>query len=287
MIRHRALQGLPAGGRVILRSCEIVATEVFKGKIAGVSCTVHPDSGRVAMAVSPFVFDQKEPEGTAWSAGGFPRCALFERTWLSRRLARHLEAVAGDPECPAQLMVRVFRRLAASPEPSVRLAAARSASCPSEVRALLGRDVWWEVRAGVASGGGCPSGVAADLARDPNVWVRRALAENVRASHKALGILAVDGDLGVRDAVAEHPRCPPSLLMVLSGDDVWEVRRSVARRRDAPAAVLAHLSRDPEHWVRFFVAANPATPEEILEMLARDLRPSVREIARRSKDRVG
>jgi len=75
--------------------------------------------------------------------------------------------------------------------------------------------------------------------------------------------------------------------MVLSHDGAWEVRRSVARRRNAPAVVLAHLSRDPEHWVGFFVAANPATPGQVLEVLAHDLRPSVRDIARRSKDRAG
>jgi hypothetical protein len=265
--------------------CLLEILEQLGGHAAGVRCRVHRAWWGGGL-VPPGAFRAPEPRVDPSVGAGVMRradvvpCVLARRGRWARWVASELLAVLDDAGCGADLRGRVLTRLAASPEPSARVEAARDPATPDEVLALLGRDWWWEVRSAVAANPARPVPLARALARDESPWVRRALAEHAPDDDEVLEVLAADADQGIRDTIAECDWCPPRLQLQLARDPVWEIRRSIAKRPDAPAEALVLLAVDAEHWVRFFVARHPSTPPAVRAALRRDRRPTVRLAAR-------
>ncbi len=142
------------------------------------------------------------------------------------------------------LKTRLALKLAADPQPIVRLSLVSNRALPDEA---------YE-----------------SLARDADPVIRQKLAENIRLSRTALTILAQDSLVVIRATVASHDNMDPISLDQLSRDTNGAVREAVATNINVSFDVLDRLAGDPILGVRLAVARHPSTLVEALGRLAED-----------------
>ena len=167
-------------------------------------------------------------------------------------------------------------RLAASPDPAQRAAAARHPNTPAPVLATLGAEFPAEVLGNPALPllrlaepgllGRWPARTLEVLAASPEApdWLVR-----LAAAHRV-----IDGQLA---AVTRHD-LPPGVLGRLAESEFWTIREYVARKPVLPGPVLARLAKDEDYGVRLTVAGRPDLPPDLREVLRRDPHPLVQTV---------
>ena len=166
--------------------------------------------------------------------------------------------LASDPSAPS----KVLERLAADPDPLVRMEVTRNPATPLAVLEVLVSDPDPLVRVhAVADGAAFSDDRRADL------WNR----------------LVQDPDWHARGFAAVAPGLPPSMLARLTEDPDQDVRRAVAERDlpDLTPELMERLSRDPAPEVRARIARHPNFPPALAAALAEDPDPDVRAAALR------
>ena len=227
----------------------------------------------------------------------------------SETTAREVYGGALDAACRThdQLHLSAYRAqinklhhaLGRNPDPDVRVIAASSDRCPSQVMARLARDDETDVRAAVAAHYSCPDDILAVLAADSEQEVQTAVAANPNCGSAAAEALAasleVDTDYDralaviyamagnessseTRTAAASHPYWAEAVVDGLAEDYDDDVRAAVADSTCAPET-LEMLAQDDNEDVRVVVASNFATPEETLQQLSQDDIPEVADAA--------
>ncbi|MFF7209466.1 hypothetical protein ACFZAU_02890 [Streptomyces sp. NPDC008238] len=157
--------------------------------------------------------------------------------------------------------------LAASPDPAVRMLAARRSDLPDGIRDALARDPDAKVVAAVASHPGLTEDrlaamvdrhgvrVAAAVAANPGGTAallerlarrrppaRKALREIARHPHAtAAALVACLDDRRARLIAAGHPALPPAVIAELLADDDWEVAGAAAANPSLPVAEMTRL----------------------------------------------
>ena len=168
--------------------------------------------------------------------------------------------LASDPSAPSELL----ERLAADPDPLVRMEVARNPATPLAVLETLAADPDPLVRVhAVADGAALSDDRRADL------WNR----------------LIHDKDWRARSFAAVAPGLPAGLLARLTEDPDQDVRRAVAERDlpDLTPALMEKLSRDPAPEVRARIARHPNFPPALAAALAEDPDSDVRAAALRPR----
>jgi hypothetical protein len=143
-----------------------------------------------------------------------------------------------------KLKTRLALKLAADPQPIVRLSLVSNRKLPDEAYEILARDT------------------------DP--VIRQKLAENIRLTRTALAILAQDSLAVIRATAASHDNMDPILLTQLSNDANSAVREAVAGNINISADILDQLADDLTVGVRLAVARHHNTRVETLKRLADD-----------------
>ncbi|MFB8242677.1 HEAT repeat domain-containing protein [Kitasatospora purpeofusca] len=171
-------------------------------------------------------------------------------------------ALAANPWVPAP----VKARLAEHPDPTLRYAAAASATDePPGLLARLADDADPLVRSFLTMNENLPAELVARLARDPDPDVRKWLPQHCRHVPQAVRrALFTDADPDVRRAAVAFWPPPTDLLPDLLADPST---RACAARHSPPTPELA---RDPDPAVRRAVAAHPDLPPELRDLLAQD-----------------
>ena len=218
----------------------------------------------------------------------------------SEETAREVYEGALDAACKThkQLHLTAYRAqinklhhaLGSNPDPDVRMIAASSDRCPSQVMARLARDDETDVRATVAAHYGCPDDILAVLATDREQEVQTAVAANPNCGSVAAEALAaslkadIDPDRALaviyamagnesssetRIAAASHRYWAEMVVDGLARDYDVNVRAVVAASTDCAPETLEMLAQDDD-YVRVVVASNFATPEETLQQLSLD-----------------
>ncbi|QKW24116.1 hypothetical protein HUT16_06045 [Kitasatospora sp. NA04385] len=198
---------------------------------------------------------------------------------LDALIARDAHGVALSRHLPPQ----VRHRLAAHPDPSVRVALVISAT-PDE-RDLFERftaDPAPEVREQLAQCDHTPADLRARLAHDPAPGVRAALGQYWTAAPEPVRrVLLTDPEDGVRAAACAtyfrrlpHPVPPADLVPALLADPL--TRAGAAPHCDPDTTDLAGLAADPDPEVRRALATHPGLPAAIRDRLAADPRALVR-----------
>lgn len=161
--------------------------------------------------------------------------------------------LAAEPEAPTELL----ERLAADPDPLVRMEVTRNPATPLSVLETLAADSDPLVRVHAAD-----DGAAFSDDRRAELWER----------------LAADLDWRARGFAAVAPGLPSSILARLAEDPDQDVRRAVAERDlpDVTPDLMERLSRDPAPEVRARIALQPAFPPALAAALADDPDPDVR-----------
>ena len=187
---------------------------------------------------------------------------------------------------------KLHHALGRNPDPDVRVIAASSDRCPSQVMARLARDDETDVRAAVAAHYSCPDDILAVLAADREQEVQTAVAANPNCGSAAAEALAasLDADIDVdrafvvvramavnesssetRIAAASHRHwCAEMLLHGLAQDYDVNVRAAVAASTGCDPETFEMLAEDDDDSVRVVVASNLAAPEETLRQLTQD-----------------
>jgi len=143
-----------------------------------------------------------------------------------------------------KLKSRLALRLAADPQPIVRLSLVSNRKLPDEAYELLANDA------------------------DP--VIRQKLAENIRLPRTALTILAQDSLAVIRAGAAIHDNLDPILIEQLSKDGSSAVREAIAGNTNASVNILDQLANDAILSIRLAVARHPRTQRESLERLVDD-----------------
>ena len=138
------------------------------------------------------------------------RTVIKHRNWLIRKLPM--------PEL-YRIVPVIFVRLNAK----VRKAVAGNPNCPADLLVELAEDPDWWVRHDVAENPSCPTDLLTKLANDTLYWVRGAVAKNPDCPAETLTKLADDPHWWVREVLAKNPNCPTKTLAKLSNDPHWQV----------------------------------------------------------------
>ena len=228
----------------------------------------------------------------------------------SEEAAREVHEGARDAACRThkQLHFTAYRAqinklhhaMGGNPDPDVRVIAASSDRCPSQVFARLARDDETGVRSTVAANRGCPDDTLAVLACDHEQEVRTVVAANPNCGPVAAEALAAslgaDTDPGralvviyamagnessrkTRIAATSHRYWAEMVLDGLAQHHDVDVRAAVAASTDCAPETLEMLAQDNDDSVRVVVASNFCTPEETLQQLAQDDTPEVADAA--------
>jgi hypothetical protein len=192
---------------------------------------------------------------------------------------------------PQPLPPSVYERLAADPEPAVRMALARSRSAPRDVLALLTNDPDADVaaRASAALRGPAESPPlsrerAEALARDDESWVRAQAAADPSLPADLVTALATDPSHDVRLAVSmrpellceKHADVPGELVLRTYLEARVITRSDLLHHPNFPRADLARLA-DSANWeARKLVVLDPGAPAALIERLSHDQHPGVR-----------
>ena len=219
----------------------------------------------------------------------------------SEETAREVYEGALDAACRThdQLYLSAYRAqvsklhhaLGRNPDADVRVIAASSDRCPSQVMARLARDDETDVRATVAAHYGCPDDILAVLAADSEQEVQTAVAANPNCGSVAAEALAaslnadIDPDRALaviyamadnesssetRIAAASHRYWAEMAVDGLAQDYDVNVRAAVAASTDCAPETFEMLAQDDDDYVRVVVASNFAAPEETLRQLSQD-----------------
>ncbi|MFD7734641.1 hypothetical protein ACFV6F_30200 [Kitasatospora phosalacinea] len=200
---------------------------------------------------------------------------------LAALIDRDAHAVALNRHLPPQLR----RRLAAHPDPSVRVALIVSATDSDEDRDLFERfaaDPAPGVRKELAESDRTPADLRARLAHDPDPDVRAALAQWwTTAPEPVRRTLLTDPEGSVRAAACAtyfrrlpHPVPPADLVPALLADPL--TRAGAAAHCDPATTDLERLATDPDPDVRRALATHPGLPAALCGRLAADPRALVR-----------
>ncbi|MFF4342077.1 hypothetical protein ACFY00_19340 [Kitasatospora sp. NPDC001540] len=200
---------------------------------------------------------------------------------LAALIARRAYRVALNRHLPPQAR----HRLAAHPDPYVRVALVVSATDSDEDRELFERfaaDPAPEVRKELAESDRTPADLRARLAADPDPEVRAALAQWWTAAPEPVRrALLTDPEGSVRAAACAtyfrrlpHPVPPADLVPALLADPL--TRAGAVAHCDPAATDLERLAADPDPDVRRVLAAHPGLPAHLRTRLAADPRALVR-----------
>ena len=176
-------------------------------------------------------------------------------------------AVARNPACPQQLLAR----LADDKKEWIARDVVTNANCGQRLlsymvqRSKPGSDL----RISAASSPGCDTDMLGLLADDGRWAVRRAVASNLRSSQTLIRRLCSDSDEHVRFEAASNPSAAPSLLTELSHSDDIQILAGVAANPSTHEAVLRRMAQD-SHTAATVISAlagNAACPPDVLAHL--------------------
>ena len=126
-----------------------------------------------------------------------------------------LDALAGSPNSPPQLLRQLSRRRTASPTLRIRLAL--NPACPPALLRQLAADPDYHVRNAVVRNPCCPPRLLTQAHHQDPGW-DILIAGNPCCPPRLLTQLARSGEPTVQIAVARHPRCPPPTIQHLAGE---------------------------------------------------------------------
>ncbi|MEU9713996.1 hypothetical protein [Streptomyces sp. NPDC047976] len=224
------------------------------------------------------------PADLVWRLLGHPEArhsAALLRKDLTPELMEEIVRLGSARTLAANGFVPAVRRarFAESPEPLVRAAVAASITDePPGLLARLAADPDPAVRVFLAMNEHLPPALLAVLADDPEPSVRASLVSHCRhAPEPVRRALLTDPDPQIRSGAASVYSPPADLLPALLADPQT---RAAAVRYAGPSAELA---ADPDAGVRRAVAAHPDLSAELRDLLAGDRDLFVRnEIAARA-----
>ena len=167
-------------------------------------------------------------------------------------------------------------RLAHSPDPAVRAAAAAHPNTPPALLAELGAEFPAEVL-------GNPALPLLRLAQPGLLagWPARTLEALTTAPGAPLWLLrlaAAHEKIDVQLAAVTRHDLPGDVLERLSSSPFWTIREYVARKPQLPPGVLERLARDLDYGVRLTVANRAGLPAGVRETLRRDPHPLVQAV---------
>ena len=261
-------------------------------------------SGAATPAVLALLACDNDPDvsyAVATNPAAAPLALITAAAHGSEETAREVYEGALDAACRIhkQLHLRAYRAqinklhhaLGSNPFPDVRVIAASSDRCPSQVMARLARDDETDVRSAVAAHYGCPDEILAVLATDRAQEVQTAVAANPNCGSVAAEALAasleadIDPDRALaviyamagnesssetRIAAASHRYWAEMVVDGLAEDYDDDVRAVVAASTDCTPDTLEMLAQDDDDYIRVVVASNFATPEKTLRQLTQD-----------------
>ena len=266
------------------RACAALNGAATPAVLALLACDNDPDvSYAVATnpAAAPLALITAVAHGSEATASEVYEGALDAACRIHKQL--HLSAYRAQ-------INKLHHALGSNPFPAVRVIAASSDRCPSQVMARLARDDETDVRSTVAAHYGCPDDILAVLATDREQEVQTAVAANPNCGSVAAEALAaslkadIDPDRALaviyamagnesssetRIAAASHRYWAEMVVDGLARDYDVNVRAVVAASTDCAPETLEMLAQDDD-YVRVVVASNFATPEETLQQLTQD-----------------
>lgn len=179
---------------------------------------------------------------------------------------------AGNPHVPTPIALR----LAADPDPGVRLAVSTRADLTEEQRAAIDytapRDRY-PVPAWVEEHFDDPDALR-EIAASHHVMLRRGVTRAPELPADVIERLATDEDYYVRAMLCENDHAPHELLVEMLGDsERWVLLTS---RRNFARPGLARFADNPNHRLRYAALRDPHVEPELVERLSRDPNDMVR-----------
>ncbi|MET7615350.1 hypothetical protein [Streptomyces sp. NPDC005408] len=218
-------------------------------------------------------------------AGSWRLMDILKRGRLSRAVAERMMAqprftsdLAHNPSLPADLVAK----LAAHPDPHVRLAVSARPELTEEERAAIDYVVEPEARLETLDwvrDARDDVDVLRRCATSAHIWLRRSAAVCRGMTPDLVELLARDEDFAVRLLLAEfHPEPPPELLLdlYLHGTQHRAVFGLIVKLPFPSSGLAARFADSDDPRCRDLVARDPGAAPELIERLSRDPAPSVR-----------
>ncbi|MGP3683375.1 hypothetical protein ACTVZO_01470 [Streptomyces sp. IBSNAI002] len=198
---------------------------------------------------------------------------------LAALLATHEDGslrhgAARNPHVPTALALR----LAADPEPFVRLAVSLRADVTEEQRAAIAYTVpegrhpvptWVEERFGDPD-------ALREIAASRHVLLRRGVTCAPELPADVVELLAADEDYFVRLMLCENEHAPHELLVEMYADWNGLSWGMLAYRRNFARPGLARFADDPNHRLRYAALLDPEVGPDLVERLSHDAEGLVR-----------